>query len=91
MSAIVVSLEKRLIIRPSGLEVKKSIEAWTTLLSMVLWRLLLRWRRRAETRKAVNPEIPIAVIDTKVNYSILAEERCSWIGEEAQEERKKRT
>ena len=41
--------------------------------------------------KAVNPEIPIAVIESKVNERILAEECCSWMGEEAQEERKKRT
>ena len=42
LSAVAVSLEKRLIILPRGLELKKSIGARVTRLSIELWRVLLR-------------------------------------------------
>ncbi len=43
-SLTAVSLEKRLIIRPRGFESKKRIEARVTLLSILLWSSLLRYK-----------------------------------------------
>ena len=54
-----VSLEKRLIIRPRGLEWKNRIGALTTLLSIELWSELLRCMKTTPMRKAVTPPITI--------------------------------
>ena len=56
LSATAVSLEKRLIIRPRGLELKNIIEALATRLSIELWRELPRERNNAPIKKAVKPE-----------------------------------
>ena len=62
-----VSLEKRLIILPRGLELKKRIGARVTRWSIELWRELLRWTKTAPIRKAVNPAIPIEESETTIN------------------------
>ena len=71
-----VSLEKRLIILPRGLELKKRIGARATLLSIELWRVLLKWIKTAPIRKAVNPAIPIEESETTVNWILLCDRAC---------------
>lgn len=71
LSATEVSLEKRFIILPSGLELKKRIGEWITRLSIELWRELLRFKNIAPTEKAHTPEIKIIVKVRAMNRFLL--------------------
>ena len=76
-------MEKRLIILPRGLELKKCIGARETLLSVAVWRPLLRLTKIAPMRKEASPAVPSEASEIIVNLTRLAEFSCSERGAEA--------
>ena len=85
VSVMAVSREKRLIILPRGLELKKSRGARDILLSMELWRELLRWMNIPPIKILANPDNTIIMSDRTDKTYLLSLYFCSRKGREVQE------
>ena len=84
-------MEKRLMILPRGLEVKKVMGALATLSSIELCRRLLRLRRAKVMRIVVNPLRITNPIESKMNLALIAEVICYTPDSLSHSEMKKRT
>ena len=88
---MVVSFEKRLMIHPKGLEVKKAIGALETRSSIELCRRLLRLRRAKVTTTVVSPLSITDPIESKTNLNFIREVICYEADSLSHSEMMKRT
>ena len=86
-----VSFEKRLMILPSGLEVKKLIGALEIRLSIELWRRLLRLSKVKVIRIVVNPLRMRAPTEIITKLAFIKEVICDVLDTLTQSETMNRT